>query len=207
MDPASLPLRDIHLPAEPGWWPPAPGWWLAFALTALLVALAAYGHHRRQRRRRSAASLAATELQAIRSRYARDHDARACVRAVSGLLRRLCISIFPRVETAGLTGAAWLAFLGQAVDATAQPGRARPPPALAEVGKLLLEAPYRRHVGQQEVEALLACCSDCIEALARRQALRARPRGNRVQFRRKSSSSDLPRTAITAPGGSRHDPL
>ena len=21
-------LRDIHLPADPGWWPPAPGWWL-----------------------------------------------------------------------------------------------------------------------------------------------------------------------------------
>ncbi|MEM7194830.1 MAG: DUF4381 domain-containing protein [Pseudomonadota bacterium] len=21
-------LRDIHLPASPGWWPPAPGWWV-----------------------------------------------------------------------------------------------------------------------------------------------------------------------------------
>ena len=28
-------LRDIHLPAEPSWWPPAPGWWLL--LVVLLI--------------------------------------------------------------------------------------------------------------------------------------------------------------------------
>ena len=34
-------LRDIHLPAQPGWWPPAIGWWvLAAFLAALLTWLA-----------------------------------------------------------------------------------------------------------------------------------------------------------------------
>ena len=39
--PAAGPvLRDIHLPAAPGWWPPAPGWWiLAGIVLAVLVVL------------------------------------------------------------------------------------------------------------------------------------------------------------------------
>ncbi|MCF6301054.1 MAG: DUF4381 domain-containing protein [Proteobacteria bacterium] len=35
-----LPLRDIHLPVEPGFWPLAPGWWmLIVVLSALLIFL------------------------------------------------------------------------------------------------------------------------------------------------------------------------
>src|SRR5690606_36013348 len=38
---APLPLRGIHLPVEPQWWPPAPGWWLLGGLVlAALVAAA-----------------------------------------------------------------------------------------------------------------------------------------------------------------------
>ena len=39
MDPLAA-LRDIHLPAEPGWFPPAPGWWLAVLDVLALAALA-----------------------------------------------------------------------------------------------------------------------------------------------------------------------
>jgi hypothetical protein len=31
-------LRDIHLPAAPGWWPPAPGWWILAGLLAISIA-------------------------------------------------------------------------------------------------------------------------------------------------------------------------
>ena len=173
-DPASLPLRDIHLPAEAGWWPPAPGWWLLFALAALLPALVAYFHRRRRQRQRSAVSLARKELLALRARSARDCDAGACAQAVSGLLRRLCVSIFPRNETAGLTGAAWLAFLERVISEASPHGRDETKQILRDGGKALLEAPYRRHVEQRDVEALFSYCACCIDALARRQGLQPR---------------------------------
>ena len=46
-------LRDIHLPAEPSWWPPAPGWWLlaVLALLVIVVVLWAWRRHRRVRGR------------------------------------------------------------------------------------------------------------------------------------------------------------
>ena len=156
-DPAALPLREIHLPASTGWWPPAPGWWILSGVVLLIAAVAWYLYRRHKRRMYSAVNLARQELVGIRSRYAADRDARHCVRAVSGLLRRLCISVFPRTETAGLTGAEWLAFLDRAA-----PGKG----FTDNAGRVLLEAPYRKHVEAEEVEPLVAFCSDWIETLA-----------------------------------------
>lgn len=45
-------LRDIHIPADPLWWPPAPGWWLLAVATLLGCALAARLVQRYYRRRR-----------------------------------------------------------------------------------------------------------------------------------------------------------
>ena len=38
MQETPLPLRDLHLPAEVGWWPLAPGWWVLIAIVAALAA-------------------------------------------------------------------------------------------------------------------------------------------------------------------------
>jgi len=111
LDPSTLPLRDIHLPENIGWWPPAPGWWLLPVLAALALATAWYARRLHQRRRYSVVNMAKRELAGIRSRYDIDRDAVHCVRAVSALLRRVSISLFPRAASAGLTGADWLAFL------------------------------------------------------------------------------------------------
>lgn len=110
-DPSTLPLREIHLPESVGWWPPAPGWWLLPVLLLLGFAAAWYGRLLYERRKYSAINMARHELTEVRSRYATDRDARRCLRAVSGLLRRVSISVFPRADSAGLTGDDWLAFL------------------------------------------------------------------------------------------------
>lgn len=105
MDPALLPLRDVHLPAAPTWWPPAPGWWLLAAglglvLALLLVALLAFLAWRGTRRRRwlrwfDEATAAAAAPQRIAQ--------------MSMLLRRAARRCSPGAEL--LQGEAWLHFL------------------------------------------------------------------------------------------------
>ncbi|MDE0157332.1 MAG: DUF4381 domain-containing protein [Gammaproteobacteria bacterium] len=156
-DPSTLPLREIHLPESVGWWPPAPGWWLLPVLLLLGLAAAWYGRHLYRRRKYSAISMARKELAGIRSRYAADRDAGRCVRSVSGLLRRVSISVFPRSESAGLTGDEWVAFLLSGNRQLAS----------GNIGRSLLEAPYRPQVAHEEVESLIGFCSDWIESVAR----------------------------------------
>ena len=170
-------------------------------LLALTLAAAWYGRYLYRRRKYSAISMARRELTEIRSRYASDRDAGRCVRSVSGLLRRVSISIFPRAESAGLTGADWLAFLqsgnSQQVTANKEPTLARhtgqglsgiqsqgsEPDSREQrpknkeqdvegiipenIGRLLLDAPYRPQVPHEEVESLIGFCSDWIDGLAR----------------------------------------
>jgi Domain of unknown function (DUF4381) len=126
-------LRGYHLPEPVGWWPPAPGWWV-LTLLVLLGAGAAAARLWRRRRRRAAARRARQELAALRAELARSGDATAFARGLSRLLRRFALARFPRRRVAGLTGAAWLAFL----DAQGGGEGFRHGP-----GRLLAEAPYR----------------------------------------------------------------
>ena len=171
-DPAALPLREIHLPDAVGWWPPAPGWWILPILVLLAAGITWYCRLLYKRRKYSAINIAREELLRIKSRYAVDRDARHCIRSVSGLLRRLCISIFPRAESAGLTGAEWLAFLQGAAQSGPGGGESRDggqktgDERLQHIGKLLLEAPYRQQVAEEDVDSLIGFCSDWIECVA-----------------------------------------
>ena len=193
-DPSTLSLREIHLPESVGWWPPAPGWWLLPVLLLLGLAAAWFGRLLYRRRKFSAISMARKDLAGIRSRYAADRDAGHCVRSVSGLLRRVSISVFPRAESAGLTGDEWVAFLlsgnrapafvrhtGQGLSGIQTQGSEAVRPeqssedreqfaggAIPEnIGSLLIEAPYRRQVTGEEVDSLVDFCSDWIDGLAR----------------------------------------
>ncbi|MEX2524246.1 MAG: DUF4381 domain-containing protein [Gammaproteobacteria bacterium] len=160
-DSSSLPLRDIHLPAEIAWWPPAVGWWLLLA-GIILIAVAAWWWYRRRRRLRFAATtLALKELEAIEADFrAGICDAGDAVRRLSILMRRLSISLFPRSEAAGLTGEAWLSFLD---------GVLQRPAFSSGAGRVLHEGPYRPSVENEEVEPLLVLCREWIETVGKQR--------------------------------------
>ena len=131
----SLQLRDIHLPAEPGWWPLAPGWWIVAALALVLlvwasrIALRRYRLH--QQRQRLLARLDA--LARPDGRLTPD-----AVAEISTLLRRLALMRYPRQRVAALTGVEWLRFLDQTLDQTGgNDGFSHGP------GQVLATGPYR----------------------------------------------------------------
>lgn len=133
MLPATLVLRDVHVPATPSLWPPAPGWWLlAGAVLLVIVACAAWRWRRRRRVRAWRRWFDAVQAEPGSARQ---------VAAMSDLLRRAARRVEPHADR--LQGEAWLAFLdgSQGTAFTQGPGR------------LLLEGGYRRDVGAEELRA------------------------------------------------------
>ena len=124
---ATLPLRDVHLPAAPGWWPPAPGWWLLVAsiLAALLLLVMIWS--RRQRRCRQWQTLFDEGVAAAGTPAAR-------IAAASELLRRAVRHCAP--QSVHLQGEAWLRYLDGEKAHDFSEG----------VGRLLLDGGYRRDV-------------------------------------------------------------
>jgi len=151
MDPADLPLRDIQLPAEPGWWLPAPGWWVLLAL--ILLAIAATWWLVRRFRSTRLKMHALSELDSLyKNLSAAPGD---FVKAVSTLMRRVVISYFPRADTAGLTGDAWLNFL----DLQLKDKRFSRGP-----GAALVSEAYRRSPSVDS-ERLFTLCRDWLQSL------------------------------------------
>lgn len=159
IDPADLPLRDIHLPAAVSWWPPAPGWWLL----ALILLLACFGfwrllHRYRDGRVRRAARAALERLFAAHRQH---RDDGRLLRELSVLIRRIALSRFPRRDIARLSGSAWLAFLDQALEGSRQEhGFSRGP------GQVLAEGPYTP-APELELAALQRLCRTWLRRLPR----------------------------------------
>jgi hypothetical protein len=159
MNPAELPLRDIHLPPGPSWWPPAPGWWIAVGVViATIAALSIWRWSRRRplNLRRSAE----IEWMRIREDYGRTRDAMRVLRELSALSRRIALSVLPRSEVAGVSGAAWLAVLDR-LSGTRE--------FTSGIGQVLADAPYRREAAV-DIEAVMALCGQLVGALARPSA-------------------------------------
>ncbi len=149
-DPANLPLRDIHLPDPVLWWPPAPGWWLLAIVLLLAIFLLFILIRRSRAKRLSVAVQARNEIARIRQNYEQGGDKAELAKEISALLRRVCISIRPRQETAALTGSEWLDYLDKQVGSDHFVNGA---------GKVLLEAPYRHDV-DYDPDVLLGIVND-----------------------------------------------
>jgi hypothetical protein len=150
--PPDLPLRDIHLPSEIGWWPVALGWLLLLGLMVLVaIAVWLFLVYRRRRRLRRLALLRLSELSALPEGQ--------LVRSLSRLLRQAAISHFPHNETAGLCGDDWLEFLDRPfVDK----------PFATGIGRRLIDAPYRQDVTLDRA-ALIALCQRWLKKLPPQQ--------------------------------------
>ena len=86
------------------------------------------------------------ELQVLTTQYAENHDPVAFLQSISSLLRRACLSLYPRHAVASLTNEAWLGLLDQAGETSEFTHGA---------GRLLAEGPYLRNASAADVDALL----------------------------------------------------
>lgn len=151
MDPSQIPLRDLHLPAEIGWWPLAPGWWVLLALLAAGAIVLLYRTYLRWRANR-ARRIALRQLVAVTEEYQSSGDVTRLAKQLSELLRRVVLAYSPRTEVAGLTGDDWLRWLDRGLEE----------PLFQRGGGRGLEVlPYRTpaadtDAGSEDAEALIA---------------------------------------------------
>jgi len=159
----SLPLHDIHLPQPVSWWPPAPGWWLVAAL--LLIAIGTIYLYRVIRAKQQLSRQVEEEFWELLHSYESYHDAHRLLEALSALLRRVSISLFPARDVAGLTGQQWLQFLDQASSLSRQPEKCFD----SELGRILVTVPYTRHsnIDNAQIEKLIALCREWVQQVVK----------------------------------------
>jgi len=167
VDPAALPLRDIHLPEPVSWWPPAPGVWLLLALAALLL-LPAFAGCLDSGEPAQSSLAARAELKALRRQWCADPQPVEQAAALSRLLRRIGLSYFGRGGFGGRLGREEIACLNRLVT---DERRQLPD----ELGDWLREVPYRRpqDIGTDELGRWLTVVEAWIEALPPFEGVRA----------------------------------
>lgn len=111
-------LKDIHLPADPSWWPPAPGWWLLL-VAALIAALWCARKLRQAIQRRRPIWEARKLYQALHDRYrAGQIEAPAYLHEVNELLKRLFVHGLHDTPSRKANDIVWLERLDATVGST-----------------------------------------------------------------------------------------
>lgn len=119
-------LRDIHLPAEPSWWPPAPGWWLLGLATVALL-FWAVRELRRAWRRRQPIKLARSYYADVYASFQQGEiDGQTYLNRTNELLKRLYIHAIGDDTARSANDAQWLEYLDARLGSTgftSGPGR------------------------------------------------------------------------------------
>ena len=97
-------LKDIHLPAEVGFWPPALIWWVLLFAILTLIGLGVWYYKRQAWRRQAKQTFAAINWQQSEHAY----------REANKLLKRICLQKISNQATQ-LSGEEWLTYLDQQV--------------------------------------------------------------------------------------------
>ncbi len=134
-------LRDIDLPAGISFWPPAPGWWILSIILLSILSAVIFGWYNKRALRRAALR----ELARLQQDFPHRRSDEDLTRALSLLLRRLSLAVYPRNQVAGLHGEAWLHHLDRTTGTTAF---SRGP------GQVLLTLPYGAK-GEADIPQLL----------------------------------------------------
>ena len=156
MEPTQLDLRDIHLPESIGWWPPAIGWWVLAILIPILIGILFLVY--KKLTRRTAIKTAIKMLEKIKLDTGSNDEQK--LEALSVLLRRTAISVFPRSEAASLTGQSWLEFL----DAPLGDDRFS-----KGIGSALINSRYQKQKPKLAIPELIVLCEDWLTVLKKRK--------------------------------------
>ncbi len=107
-----LPLRDIRLPAEPGFWPLAPGWWLLLVLSLLLLTWLAIKWYRYTQKKRRWQQIE-QQLAAIEFEFKQSNNKQQLLTEISVFLRRFVKFQLKQNQATTLSGQHWIEHLNQ----------------------------------------------------------------------------------------------
>lgn len=110
--PQELPLRGLHLPAEPGFWPLAPGWWVVITLIVLTLIWLAYVWQKRKALNTKIQALK-SEFMQIKNAFDTHQNPTQLLADVSMYLRRYEKFICGAHQAVTQTGTAWTAHLNR----------------------------------------------------------------------------------------------
>ncbi len=108
----SLPLRDIKLPAEPGFWPLAPGWWVVIVLLLLLLIWAAVKGYQYNRKKRRWLQID-QQLSKLEFSFQQSNNKQELLTEISMFLRRFVKFQLKQNTASSLAGHAWITHLDQ----------------------------------------------------------------------------------------------